>query len=134
MINEFVRLLNLRQRRLEDEGFSAPDVLYMGCFFNTKLTTDTRAGSLDRLRQVAGCDRCFLQQDLVVLAIHVGNCHWICVELDFRHNEAICFDSLGVSFIHIVCFQSSLAMQQEILHTLMSLLPNWHVMLCVGAQ
>ena len=106
-------MLNLRQRRLEDEGFSAPDVLYMGCFFYTKLTTDTRAGSLDRLRQVAGCDRCFLQQDLVVLPIHVGNCHWICVELQFRHNEAICFDSLGVSFIHIVCFQSSLAMQQE---------------------
>ena len=27
VINEFVRLLNLRQRRLEDEGFSVPDVL-----------------------------------------------------------------------------------------------------------
>ena len=72
VINEFERLLNLRQRRLEDESFSVPDVLYMGCFFYTKLTTDTRAGSLDRLRQVAGCDRCFLQQDLVVLPIHVG--------------------------------------------------------------
>lgn len=66
VINKFVRLLNLRQRRLEDEGFPVPDVLYMGCFFCTNLTTNTRAGSLDRLRQVAGCDRCFLQQDLVV--------------------------------------------------------------------
>ena len=74
VINEFVCPLNLRQRRLEDEGFSVPGVLYMGCFFYTKLTTDTRASSLDRLRQVAGCDRCFLQQDLVVLPIHVGNC------------------------------------------------------------
>ncbi len=109
VINGFIRLLNIRQRRLEADGFSVPNVLYMDCFFHTNLTDDAgsqpgivyasvkKRGTASQLLRNAGCSRCILQQDLLVIPVHVGGNHWICILLDFRSCEIFCFDALGVS-------------------------------------
>ena len=113
VINDFTRLLNIWRCRLEADGFSVPNVLYRNCFFHASLTADAKSqpgivyatvknrGTTKRPLRNAGCNRCTLQQNLLVFPVHVGSCHWICILLGFRSCENSCFDALGVGIAYM---------------------------------
>lgn len=109
VIADFCRVLNLRQRRLEADGYQVPLVLYLGPQFYHKMLWDattvpgitysnvSAVGIVRNLQRAAACSRCVLQQELIITVVHVGGNHWICVALDLRSSEIFCLDPLKVS-------------------------------------
>lgn len=113
-MQEFVHLLNLRQRSVEAARHTTSRVLYFGPdltmyvhppagYNESRAPTHDdqvmteKCTSRERLRQT-GCDRCCPDQDKIILIFNIHQNHWICAMLEMTSCSIFCFDSLGVSF------------------------------------
>ena len=110
-IDEIIRLLNKRQRAIEETGDPCLRVLYLETTFSSLVhppvypAVSTTAGGAQlkqmmspaNLHRVTACNRCCLAQDRVVFVVNLNQNHWVCVGLDMADCTIIYLDSLSTS-------------------------------------
>ena len=107
IIDEFVRLLNVRQRRVEGADASSHQTLFFDTVFSGSLhppgtgtrsrDDDTRLDKMlrpDALLRQTGCERCCLHQDSIIFPVRVNSNHWVTVKLDMTACSITLLDSL----------------------------------------
>lgn len=135
IIDEFVRLLNVRQRRVEGADASSHQTLFFDTVFSGTLHppgTDTRSRDddtrldkmlrPDALLRQTGCERCCLHQDSIIFPVHVNSNHWVTVKLDMTACSITFLDSLKCLGVRSVWTSDLLAgpRQQLVMARLMS--------------
>ena len=107
VIDEFVRLLNVRQRGIENSQQRAVRCLYFDTLYSEAIsppqssTPSTDASRVlqamlapARLLAFTASPRCCLAQDVIIMVLNLNSNHWVTIKLDMADCSIMCFDSL----------------------------------------
>lgn len=112
VIDEFIRLLNMRQQEVERTGVARLRVLYLDTVFSSYVhpaahnAVESTAADADNVQKVlapallsrtTGCSRCCLDQDRIIFVVGINHNHWVCIVLEVTICCIMYLDSLNQS-------------------------------------
>ena len=107
VIDEFMRLLNVRQRGIENSQQRARRCLYFDTLYSQVISppqSSTPSADASRMLQDmlaparllgnTASPRCCLAQDVIIMVLNLNSNHWVTIKLDMTDCSIMCFDSL----------------------------------------
>lgn len=111
VINVCMSMLQERDKRYREEKKGTPTCHFFNSFFLNKLYKDAKTYNYSevqrwtrppKLKRAGQPSTSILDCDRIIIPANQGNLHWVCAVIDLKNEKFIMYDSLGVSFLHLL--------------------------------